>query len=389
MSLPYRFCDTLVGAHLKHIRDIELVKPFSTYLKKEYGAPTLEKYNTDIRKLNELRKAAGRIADSTEASRSVLIRYYTTLRQIQQQLPISPTEIVLPFSWCCSFNASNKFVSHYIEAEEAAVLYNLSAAYGHSAMSITKRTPEDLKRSIKEFCIAAGLFQRTAQLLDSTPQTGSLTPDLTQENLNMMKTLMLAQGQECFIEYARLQQIPSATLVKLIGHAAKLYEKVITLSKAPAFSDLIDRQWLARIHIKMMLFSAIPHQILAEKAAGTMEFGEQVGRLRYAHKLINVCFNKIGPSAAEMVPILGHAQKSISVALQAAEKENSTIYFMSVKSEKEFPPLEEHSMVEPKETELECTDPLFKGLMSKGDLQLLADVQKAAQRMWTGNQGSV
>ncbi|KAL0214619.1 hypothetical protein P9112_006803 [Eukaryota sp. TZLM1-RC] len=376
-KVPYRFCDAMLGVHLHHCHDVDFTKPLTTYIRKQYGPEYLEKYATDIRRLNELRKAAGRVSEPSIESRNLLSRYNSTLESIKEQLPINPSEISIPFSWSCSFIPRNKFTSNYIEAEQAAVLYNLAAAWSHAAMNIPKKSTENLKSAIQHYCTAAGIFAHCKSIILATPQLGPLVPDLTSDCLTLMQTLMLAQAQECFVEYAKLSNIASDPLLKLMMCAGKMYEKVVSLSKAPSIASVIDQSWILRAYSKSVLFSAVVHQVLAHQCETKMEYGEQVARLRLASKLLNGAFNKV-PNIGQLLPSLEMAKKVVDNELRAAEKANSEIYFMTVKAERELTLPPEHCMVDTKEMCKVEGDSLFVGLLSKSDMALLDEMTKLA-----------
>ena len=106
-------------------------------------------------------------------------------------IPIySPTTILTQNAVMCNANL-----------ERAGVLYNLGAIVSASAAATERTSDEGLKLACKQFQEAAGIFAHIQEKVVAN-LAGAVTPDLSEQGLGMIKSLMLAQVQACFYEKA-------------------------------------------------------------------------------------------------------------------------------------------------------------------------------------------
>ncbi|KAL0221726.1 hypothetical protein RCL1_001580 [Eukaryota sp. TZLM3-RCL] len=394
--MEYKLSDTLIPLSLCHVvAKIDWTAPISSYLKKEFSKETADRYGADIRKLVTLRADAARVADSTEGCRSVLIGYYRALEEVRQILPLNPSDLPLTYSWYDAIDARMKFSSNYVEAEMIAVLHNLAATYSHAAVQIPKNSDDNLKQALKNFKQSACIFRKALQMVDSHPQIGPLVQCLSPDYLSFAENLMLAQGQEVFLQLQR-NSLSAAAKARVMAHNVKLYERIITLAGTPTLTRILDVQMMKLIYLKKTLFAALAQAIYADKAKQDPEqnsFGEQVGRLKLASEFINVAVDhvsKLNLNPATLLPVLSIVKRQIDKEYQKAHEDNSKIYFQSVITPQNLANIEQTPFLNVEEPEFlketsasSSSGNWFTGLVSRADRAILSAMVAEAQQLVT------
>ena len=177
--------------------------------------------------------------------------------------------------------------------ERAGVLYNLGAIVSASAAATERTSDDGLKLACKQFQEAAGIFAHIQEkVVANLP--GTITPDLCEQGLAMVKSLMLAQAQACFYEKAirtRAEtKMREGMIARLAAQAAEFYSATLNHARSTAIAENLDSSWPSHIEFQKIFFEAAAQywQSLAVKAAAEARgvgYGEEIARLQAAEAL--------------------------------------------------------------------------------------------------------
>jgi programmed cell death 6-interacting protein len=217
------------------------------------------------------------------------------------------------------------------------VLYNIGALYSQLATAQSRTTAESLKRACLYFQQAAGAFQYLIkQSGDLRLPPGVIVDDFSESTLDSLKSLMLAQAQECFwqkavlgassLTFAHTDHMKDGLIARLAAQVSEFYDHALS---AAMTSVNIPSDWITHITAKKLHFiSAAQYRKSMDAVSGTAgsNYGEEVARLQEALRNVN--------KALERKNFLGRGVRDDLVGLQSmlqrdterAEKDNDLIY---------------------------------------------------------------
>ena len=290
------------------------------HIAKNFGGPAVAaEFARDVSRLATTRARAATVTAPDANSVAAVKSYLVQVRQVEDKFPSlrggegQPEWRRLVFAWNDAFRPKKTLTQTDAEFERACVYFNLGALESLAGMQQDRSTVEGTKAALAHFQSAAGVF---GDLLDgihgtstasssSTSATdgagdappspalrdfhvkGPLTSDLSFEGLSMLKSLMLAQAQVCYVEKATKDGLKPSVLSKLAVEASKLYDAALTMTRTPTLSAVLDKAWAAYIEFHKKEYEAWAefyaaqgvHQKADETGTG---YGEEIARLRRA-----------------------------------------------------------------------------------------------------------
>jgi len=151
------------------------------------------------------------------------------------------TEAKLSFRWHDTFSPKLSVAQPDWRYERAAVLFNLAASLSYLATLQDRGDPEGMKLACKYFQEAAGAIAEV-RCVSKEGAWVEYTPDMTNDFLEALEALMLAQAQKCFYEKAVADGRPHALIAKLAAECAALYGDAWLKLDSPVLQQAIVRQ---------------------------------------------------------------------------------------------------------------------------------------------------
>lgn len=325
--------------------------PLEQYIKKEYGQ---EVQSDEIKSaMEELRTNSYQVHVPSELSTKVLCDYFYQLENMDYRLPISETELKLPFSWFDSFSIKQKVTNYTAKFEQAAIMFNLGALESQHGVGMDRNTVDGLKLACKNFMNAAGIFQFVGNEICSKI-TSQLTPDMSNDGIYFLVQLMLAQAQSCFYEKSVKDKMKDGIKAKLANQAVVFYKTALNYAKGNVLKEALDKSWWLHVEFQVFTLQAATqywmgkadNAVALSKGSG---YGTEIARYRYAKDLCEkgidlVSKNKMNSSLATSVKQL---QAVVQKALNVAEKDNNCIYMEVVPAINALPMVGTAAMVKP------------------------------------------
>lgn len=214
--------------------------------------------------------------------------------------------------------------------------------YSQLALSSNRATTDGLKSAASNFCFAAGVFNHLNE--NVIPDLKSSPPeDMDPATLEALKSLMLAQAQECFWQKAVKDGIKDSIIAKLAAKVSDLYNDANDWSVK---SESVRSEWIHHMNAKHHHFAAAAQYRAACDSLDRRKYGEEVARLRDSLACVN---NALGEARHINKAVLGdlHGLKTrVTEDLKRADKDNDTIYLNPVPTKSELRALDRASMVQ-------------------------------------------
>jgi len=333
------------------------VSTLETTLKNQRVFPE-EYVVADCRKLDQLRKEVVAVHDPTDASQALLLQYFYQLKSLIPRLQALENEIKFNFHWHDAFVTGRKSSSSSLLFEMAAVLWNLGAFDSIRGAKVDRSSDEGIRVAGKYFQQASGYFDYLKeQILPAISQTSSL-PCLSNDCLNMVKQLMLAQGQLCFYEKAvrdkKREAMKTGIVAKLAAQTSSFYTATSLACRTGTLGSILDISWFAITDFQAKCFHGAGEywQALASKELALQKgsgYGEEITRYNRAEAYVRQAIetgrkHNILPA----LPAGAEALLNIIVANRAnAQKDLTTIYMENVPNEGSVPEVIGVAMVKP------------------------------------------
>ncbi|GAV02217.1 hypothetical protein RvY_12811 [Ramazzottius varieornatus] len=322
-----------------------LAAPLKKSLAKEYTKASADHTLNSIRELEGLRKnAVGRTLDKTETSIETLYRYYDQLGSLESKIPSVGYQI--PFRWNNAFDKSGIFASTRnlthasLAFERICVLFNAAAMMTQVASVQEVDSDDGLKIAQKYFQLSSGVFQYIKDHVHAViPQDP--TPDFSQNTLEALGQLMLAQAQEvCFMKAAK-DKMKETVIAKVAAQTSDFYANATKLMQKDTARSCWDKEWIPLVASKHHGYIAMAHyyQSLSHKAS--QEFGEELGHL-------TIAMNEIIASRKQFDNVhwpFRNAELIIQKAYESAKRDNDFIYHVVVPEAKNLAPIARASLV--------------------------------------------
>eukprot|EP01041_Mallomonas_annulata_P006038 gene6038-12173_t len=300
-----------------------------------------DKLNTDVTTFQQIRQAAAGVVESSDVNNQYLLRYNHQLSSISSRLLCYEQEIKFSFVWYDAYRANRKFISPSLFFDWACILFNMAAFESQKGTRIDRSTEEGIRTACLHFQQAGGIYKLIKEKILPSIR-GGVSPDLSDDGLDMVKQLMLAQAQVCYYEKAILQRKTGGSmkpqiLSKLANQAALYYKTAFAFAKGGTMSPHVDAFWPAHIDMQAKTYAGAAEywaavgakEIAKQRGSG---YGEEIARLLRAES-----FLKSALAIAQqggLSPVLKAAPEQllqhVTTLRHAAEKDNKTIYLETV-----------------------------------------------------------
>ena len=226
--------------------------------------------------------------------------------------------------------------------EKASIIFNISAVLSCHAAYQNRFDETGQKTAYHSFQAAAGMFTYINENFLHAPST-----DLSRETVKTLISIMLAQGQEVFLEKQIADGRKLGLLAKLASQAASLHAQAAEGVQDNVTRGVFDKLWLHLTQVKANYLSSIAqyYQALADDDANS--HGTAIARLQIAEiegkdalriaisfpSTVSAASNlssETGPSLVEMTKKhLANVQERLAIC----NKDNDFIYHQTVPTE--------------------------------------------------------
>ncbi|EGR32440.1 hypothetical protein IMG5_083280 [Ichthyophthirius multifiliis] len=236
--------------------------------------------------------------------------------------------ITIPFTWADSFNTQKSVAVPSIQYEKACIWYNLAILYYTEGLSLQESNDSDKrKQAIAKYRQGAWAITQTRNLaLNIIPEVRQIHSDLTEENLDILYHLMIANSYVCLFQNLLPQEIKlgSNILAQIAQEASNNF--TIGLSKVNEClkqgSSGINQEHLTQTK-NSLYFSSVYYMIEASNKMIVYHNSELEDNLKgnhmglalgYIKKVDNVLKQVLGNQAA--MKSLNEQQKQALIALK-------------------------------------------------------------------------
>ncbi|KAL8997563.1 MAG: hypothetical protein Q9169_003181 [Polycauliona sp. 2 TL-2023] len=265
----------MISCPLKQTNEIDWVYPLKAHIKQAYGDDP-NRYTDECNTLNRLRQDMRGAGKDSAAGRDLLYRYYGQLELLDLRFPVDENHIKISFTWLDAF--THKPISQYSLAyEKASIIFNISAVLSCHAANQNRFDDAGLKTAYHSFQAAAGMFTYINENFLHAPST-----DLSRDTVKTLIAIMLAQGQEVFLQKQIADGKKVGLLAKLASQASYLYGQAVEGTQENVQRGVFDRLWVQVAQVKNHYSSSLAqyYQALADDDANA--HGMAVARLQAA-----------------------------------------------------------------------------------------------------------
>ncbi|KAI4194184.1 MAG: hypothetical protein LQ348_002693 [Seirophora lacunosa] len=265
----------MLSCPLKQTNEIDWVYPLKAYIRQAYGDDP-ERYAEECNTLNRLRQDMRGAGKDSAAGRDLLYRYYGQLELLDLRFPVDENHIKISFTWLDAF--THKTISQYSLAyEKASIIFNISAVLSCHAANQNRFEDTGLKTAYHSFQAAAGMFTYINENFLHAPST-----DLSRDTIKTLIAVMLAQGQEVFLEKQIVDGKKVGLLAKLASQGGYLYAQAAEGVQENFHRGVFDKSWVQVIQVKSHYASSLAqyYQALADDDANA--HGMAIARLQAA-----------------------------------------------------------------------------------------------------------
>jgi len=247
-------------------------------------------------------------------------------------------------SFACRFDAfTHKPTSQYSLAyEKASIIFNISAVLSCHAAHQNRSEDSGLKFAYHSFQASAGMFNYINENFLHAPSM-----DLSRDTVKTLIAVMLAQGQEVFLEKQIADGKKVGLLAKLASQAASLYAQAVDGVAENVTKAIFERVWLLVTQFKASYMASLSqfYQAMADDDANS--HGTAIARLKVAEahakdatRIASSFPSSVPPTSNlsnETGPNLGELVKRHLAIVQekniSCVKDNDFIYHQSVPGE--------------------------------------------------------
>ena len=312
----------------------------------EHYSENPENYEKQIEELVEVRRKSLKPIRSNLGINTIK-SYFNQLYFLETRFFEGERSNAVHFSWfdCLS---GTLFTQFSIDFEKACVMFNLGALHSQIATKSDRSCPEGVEEALKHYQLAAGTFRFLKKYFVHTP-----CPDLSDQCLEILRALMLAQAQECLFERVAMDREGKMVISNLIDYLLAVvdcYQNVSTLMNTNLD---VPHSWNALISAKLYHYIALSHYYAAnlcfepkilpftlyEIYIGNVETSNQYSRAygdicieNHSEALRKVKGNKYLKHIDSLVEIFTHTEKRSTTFVEAFPKsELDEIDFLDVK----------------------------------------------------------
>ncbi|KAF2141419.1 uncharacterized protein K452DRAFT_228927 [Aplosporella prunicola CBS 121167] len=284
----------MLSCPLKQTNEIDWITPLKQYIRQTYGDDP-ERYSEECATLNRLRQDMRGAGKDSAAGRDLLYRYYGQLELLDLRFPVDENHIKISFTWFDAF--THKPTSQYSLAyEKASIIFNISAVLSCHAAHQNRHEDTGLKTAYHSFQASAGMFTYINENFLHAPST-----DLSRDTVKTLIAIMLAQGQEVFLEKQVEDGKKVGLLAKLASQAAYLYWQAAEGVQDNVTKGVFEKVWLLVTQIKASYMGSLAqyYQAMADNDANS--HGVSICRLQVAETQAREA-NRIANSFPNNVP---------------------------------------------------------------------------------------
>lgn len=321
--------------------------------------------NSDVERLEALRRAAVGVTEATEAGQENIRKYCTQLKAMSARFSSMAGDLKLSFGWQDAFTLK-KITSSDVMFELACCMWNLGAFESLLGGRVDRNTEEGIRTANKHFQLAAGYFQHILEHIVPVLQSIS-TPCLSVDCLTLSKQLMLSQAQLCFYEKAvkdkKKDSMKSVVIAKLAAQASLFYQSSASSSRMGTLSTILDISWFAVPDFQSKCFKGAAEywQALASKESALQRgsgYGEEIVRYNRAEVFVRQALDQ-GKKFNLPSTVVGSADsllQAITSNRANAQHELNTIYLESLPADASLLEVQPVAMVKPAPIELTLSE---------------------------------
>ncbi|KAL8945701.1 MAG: hypothetical protein Q9222_007797, partial [Ikaeria aurantiellina] len=330
----------MISCPLKQTNEIDWVYPLKSYIRQTYGEDP-ERYAEECNTLNRLRQDMRGAGKDSAAGRDLLYRYYGQLELLDLRFPVDENHIKISFNWLDAF--THKPISQFSLAyEKASIIFNISAVLSCHAANQNRFDDTGLKTAYHSFQAAAGMFTYINENFLHAPST-----DLSRDTVKTLISVMLAQGQEVFLEKQIADGKKVGLLAKLASQAGYLYAQAAEGVQEDLHRGIFDKLWVQVAQVKSHHSSSLAqyYQALADDDANS--HGMAIARLQLAEadgrdavriaaafpSSISPSSNLTSDSGSSLVDATKKHLANVQDRLTAFNKDNDFIYHQTIPAE--------------------------------------------------------
>lgn len=238
---------------------------------------------------------------------------------------------------------THKPTSQYSLAyEKASIIFNISAVLSCHAAFQNRSDDTGLKTAYHSFQASAGMFTYINENFLHAPST-----DLSRDTVKTLIAIMLAQGQEVFLEKQVADGKKVGLLAKLASQAAYLYAQAAEGTQENVNKAVFERVWLLVTQVKANHLSSVAqyYQALADDDANS--HGIAIARMQLAEnqakdasRIANAFPSSVPPSSnlssetgPNMADMIRRHLATVQEKLATFNKDNDFIYHQTVPAE--------------------------------------------------------
>jgi len=318
---------------------VDLQKPLLAYCDQYYGKDSAQNVRPLIQQLHNCRADLKNVSSTSghESAIESLEKYLAAISLMEQRFVWGETDntVKIKTTWYDPLRPREKVVASSLPLERAAAVFNLGAVYSCGAADTDRSSSEGQKMAIQKFQKAAGLFNLVRDQLLPQVVSKSLTVDLTQNGLNMLSSVMIAQAQSCFYESAVKDKLGRGLLSKLAHQVSEHYQAAASSAKKLAGS--VDPTWGHTFLCQQKAFLSAAHFqqacAMKEEANKTMTgFGLCIRRFKEALALAD-------EAAKFKLTDVEALKQVIMTEFKPVESDNNEVYMQIVPDRTALPPL--------------------------------------------------
>lgn len=226
--------------------------------------------------------------------------------------------------------------------EKASIIFNISAVLSCHAAYQNRFDETGQKTAYHSFQAAAGMFTYINENFLHAPST-----DLSRETVKTLIAIMLAQGQEVFLERQIADRRKVGLLAKLASQAASLHAQAAEGVQDNVTRGVFDKLWLYLTQVKANYLSSIAqyYQALADDDANS--HGIAIARLQIAEtegkdaariavsfpSTVSTASNLSSETGSSLVEMTKKHLANVQERLAVCNKDNDFIYHQTVPAE--------------------------------------------------------
>eukprot|EP01083_Nonionella_stella_P164059 541840_1 len=390
----------MISVFLKQTNAVDLKTPLYNHVTDCYSKADADSALEYITRFNDLRGRVVNLNQDRNVALDDLKQYLGMLDNVSKRFPFGQSNqasggffkrkrndtIPVQFTWTDAFRATKPATTFNVKFERHCVMFNIGATYSLLAVKHDRSSLDGLKYANKAFMNAAGAFNELSECFGDIAGT-EFTADMSQNSLNMLSQLMLAQAQACFFECATKKQMSKGIVAKLAAATSQLFQQAANNGNA----TVALQQWLKKgdypfpehCNFQAEAFSAAAQYWKSKTMLDEFKYGEEITRLQLCSVSLKNCLNHRHNG---MVSALEQSRqtllKMVDERLRRATKDNETIYHSKVPRGSELEIIESKVTVKPIPVELPnvaAADNPFASLVS-ANLREVSDTFAATLR---------